>query len=255
MKSKQNINYLSGFFNLCSLTFGIILSVVLLLFVIQHYSFNEDYFKQQFLKNNVSAATGFDGAALVQIARQITGYLSGRESSVNLTLPAFGKETLVFNRQELAHMLDVKVIFVLLDRVKRFGLLLMLAVFVPYSLYIYFSCRKHRNARTVWLQRRYWINISKVLAFNGGFTLLLSGGLILMILTNFSKFFTYFRQIFFDNTLWLLSSNGRLRQMLPERFFYDTGLRVLGHYAFISLILGAAGLIFFTVLKKDESAL
>lgn len=255
MKSRQNTNYLSIFFNLLSIMLGAVLSVILLLMAVQHYSFNEAYFKQQFQKNKISAATGLSDTALTQVIRQMTGYFSGRESSFNLTLPIDGKETPIFNNQELAHMLDVKVIFVLLDKIKQFGLLLLLAVLVPYSLYIYFSCRRHRNAKTVWLHRRYWINISKVLAFNGAFTLLLTGGMAFMVLTDFDKYFIYFHRIFFDNDLWLFTSNDRLIQMLPETFFYDISLRIMGRYAFISLVLGAVGLFFFWLLKKDETAL
>ena len=80
MKSKQNINYLSLLSNLLSLALGIVLSVVLLLSVIRHYSCNETYLKQQFQKNNIAAATGFSEPTLTQIIRQMTGYLSGRES-------------------------------------------------------------------------------------------------------------------------------------------------------------------------------
>ena len=255
MKSKQNINYLSLLSNLLSLALGIVLSVVLLLSVIRHYSCNETYLKQQFQKNNIAAATGFSEPTLTQIIRQMTGYLSGRESSIHLTLPVNGKETPVFNNRELAYLLDVKVIFVLLDKIKQLGLLLLLTVLIPFSLYVYFSCRKRRNAKTVWLQRRYWMNIFKILAFNAAFTLILTGGLTFMMLTNFDKYFTYFHRFLFDADLWLLNSYDRLSQMLPKKLFYDIILQIMGHYAVISLILGAAGLIFFAILKKDETAL
>ena len=255
MKSKQNINYLSILSNLLSLALGIVFSGVLLLFVIQHYSCNETYLKQQFQKNNITTATGFNESALSQIIRQMTGYLSGRESSVHLTFPVNGKETPVFNNRELAYLLDVKVVFVLLDKIKQFGLLLLLTVLIPFSLYVYFSCRKHRNAQTVWLQRRYWMNISKILAFNAVLTLILTGGMTFMMLTNFNKYFTYFHRFLFGDDLWLLNSYSRLSQMLPKKLFYGIILQIMGHYAAISLILGAAGLIFFAILKKDETAL
>ena len=254
MRHKQTIHYFSIFSNLLNLTLGIVLSVVLLLFVVQHYSFHETYLNQQFQKNNIAAATGLQESDLTQISRQLTAYLSGQENSVHLTLPINGKETAVFSNRELSYLLDVKVIFVLLDKIKQFGLFFLLAFLIPFSLYVYFVCRKHRNAKTVWLQHRYWINISKLLAFSGGFSLILSGGLAFMMLTDFNKYFSYFHRIILGNDLWLSNAYERLSQLLPKKFFYDIILQITGHYAMISLALGAVGLICFTVLKKDESA-
>ena len=75
-----------------------------------------------------------------------------------------------------------------------------------------------------------------------------------MVLTNFNKYFSYFHRIILGNDLWLSTSYERLSQLLPKKFFYDIILQITGHYAIISLALGAIGLIFFTVLKKDEAA-
>ncbi len=248
--------YFSFFQQLLLFGAGIIFSVVLLIFVIQHYSFNEAYFRQQFQKNNISAATGFTDAELAKIIRQMTGYLAGQENSFNLTLPIDGKEVFVFNDRELAHMLDVKVIYVLLNKIKQAGLWVLSAILIPYTLYIYFSCRKHRSAKTVFLFRRYRMNIAKLFAFNALFTLLLISGLGFMLLTDFSKYFIRFHEIFFDNDLWLLNpKTDRLIQMLPEVFFYDISFKMVERYALISLSLGAAGLAFFLFLKREESSI
>lgn len=254
MTKKTKPNYLSLLSLLFFLVLGLIFSTFLLISVIQYYSFNQAYFRDQFQKNQIAAATGLNDSQLDQVIRQMTGYLANKESSFNLTLTINGQETLVFNTRELAHMLDVKVIYIILARIKDLTLLLLLAFITPYSLYVYRQARKHRNAKTLALQRSYWVNLSKILIFNGAFTLVLIGGLGFMVLTNFSKYFILFHEVFFDNDLWLLNpQTDRLIQMLPENFFYDISFQMIRTYATLSLSLGVMGLIFFLVQTKEDS--
>lgn len=245
--------YFSIFSGLVCLGLGFVFSIILLLSVIEHYSFSESYFRKQFTKNKISEATGLTNDDLNKVIRQMTGYLSGRESSFNLNLQINNKETPVFNDREIAHMLDVKVIFILLHKIKNLSLLVLAIFFVPYSLLTYFRCRRHRNARTMVLRRHYWMNIYKTIAFNGLFTLLFIGALGFMIFSDFSKYFIKFHEVFFDNDLWLLNpQTDRLIQMLPEVFFFDISFRMVTSYALISLGISVIGIILFFILRKDD---
>src|SRR5699024_9709356 len=51
--------------------------------------------------------------------------------------------------------------------------------------------------------------------------------LIVLISTNFNRYFTIFHEIFFSNDLWILNPRTDLMiQMLPEPFFSTIGLRI-----------------------------
>ena len=52
--------------------------------------------------------------------------------------------------------------------------------------------------------------------------------LALLAYTNFTKYFTLFHKIFFDNDLWILNpKTDMLINLLPEGFFSDMAVRIL----------------------------
>jgi len=62
--------------------------------------------------------------------------------------------------------------------------------------------------------------------------------LITMILKDFSGFWVQFHHLFFNNDLWLLNpETDILIQMLPQQFFYDLVVRILGMFAVETIIL------------------
>ena len=79
-------------------------------------------------------------------------------------------------------------------------------------------------------------------------------GLILMgfILVDFTKVWDQFHYIFFTNDLWILDPRTDiLIQMVPEQFFFDMVVRILGTFGGILLAL-AVGAIY--VLSKTRYA-
>lgn len=238
---------------ICLLT-GIFLAFFLLFTAVERYSLRESYFQKQFEKNNISAATGFNTEELHKIIRQMTGYLAGRETNFNLTLERNGKPYSVFNEREISHMIDVKVLFILMHRLKWMLLFLLILFWIPYFAYIFYLYRQQRSSKTVKLFLRFKLNLSKMLAFNGLFTLAAIGVLGFMLLSDFGKYFVHFHEIFFTNDLWLLNpETDHLIQMLPEVFFYDISTQIILQYAILSLGLGLLGFIFYILLKKEEA--
>lgn len=64
-------------------------------------------------------------------------------------------------------------------------------------------------------------------------------GLALLVSTDFTKYFTYFHLLFFDNDLWILNpKTDLLINIVPEGFFRDTA------YAIAFLFLGVCLLLF-----------
>ena len=52
--------------------------------------------------------------------------------------------------------------------------------------------------------------------------------LLVLMKTDFNRYFNYFHIIFFDNDLWILGPNTDiLVQMFPEGFFYDTAVKIV----------------------------
>lgn len=89
-----------------------------------------------------------------------------------------------------------------------------------------FLCLKKRQA--VLLRMLQW-GIAGVLC-----TMLGLGALISM---DFTKYFTYFHLIFFDNMDWYLNpKTDLLINIVPEGFFRDTALRIAGMFLAVSLL-------------------
>lgn len=124
-----------------------------------------------------------------------------------------------FNAKEKRHMQDVRELF-LQGLALRRG-----AVFVG-VLAAAFLCLKKRQA--VLLRMLQW-GIAGVLC-----TMLGLGALISM---DFTKYFTYFHLIFFDNMDWYLNpKTDLLINIVPEGFFRDTALRIAGMFLAVSLL-------------------
>ena len=124
-----------------------------------------------------------------------------------------------YNAKEKRHMQDVRELF-LQGLALRRG-----AVFVG-VLAAAFLCLKKRQA--VLLRMLQW-GIAGVLC-----TMLGLGALISM---DFTKYFTYFHLIFFDNMDWYLNpKTDLLINIVPEGFFRDTALRIAGMFLAVSLL-------------------
>lgn len=79
-------------------------------------------------------------------------------------------------------------------------------------------------------------------------------GLGLLIRIDFTKYFTYFHLLFFDNDLWILDPQRHvLIQMLPETFFRNTAIKI-GQTAVGSLLLlGAIAGLSAKLLSRNTS--
>ena len=146
-------------------------------------------------------------------------YLKGDRENLNVEAVIGGVQREFFNAKEKRHMQDVRELF-LQGLALRRG-----AVFVG-VLAAAFLCLKKRQA--VLLRMLQW-GIAGVLC-----TMLGLGALISM---DFTKYFTYFHLIFFDNMDWYLNpKTDLLINIVPEGFFRDTALRIAGMFLAVSLL-------------------
>lgn len=174
------------------------------------------YFESEYEKHQVLDDVSMDMDELMKVTDHMMAYLRGEEQELQITATVAGAEREFFSDREIAHMIDVKNLFLgglALRRGAAAAGLLALAILA-------------------WKRRLKVLPVSMIAAFGA----LLGGAAILgiVISTDFTKYFTIFHHIFFDNDLWILDPDTDLLiNIVPEPFFIDTALR-------IGLVFGAA---------------
>ncbi len=197
-----------------------------------------DYFRIQYEKNQVLEDVHMEMDDLLDVTDKMMDYLRGDRDKLQVTAEIGGQTRGFFNQREIAHMEDVKALFLGGLTLRRICLLLCAAAL----LFLW----KRKTLRTL---------PASVLIGSGLFfalVLLLS----LIVAADFQQAFTIFHQIFFDNDLWILDpATDLLINIVPEPFFMDTAL-------YIVLLFGASMLLLFAVSlylclqmrRKEKSA-
>lgn len=205
----------------------IILPLYILLFSVELNTFNLDMFEKHFKENNIEAETGRTKDELLEIADDLLGYLRGK----NIDLSQH------FNDREVKHMVDVEVLF-------HYGLIIKKLVFVLSILSIIYI-----------IYRRDFILESLNILYKGLFFWWVGiGGFLILSLFDFTKYFTYFHLLFFDNDLWLLDPETDLMiQMLPEIFFISIFVKIV--IGFLIGLLLLHGLVYVLRKREDKKAM
>ena len=179
----------------------------------------DGYFAKEYQKYAVTERVDMRLSDLLSVTDEMMDYLKGDRENLNVEAVIGGVQREFFNAKEKRHMQDVRELL-LQGLALRRG-----AVFVG-VLAAAFLCLKKRQA--VLLRMLQW-GIAGVLC-----TMLGLGALISM---DFTKYFTYFHLIFFDNMDWYLNpKTDLLINIVPEGFFRDTALRIAGMFLAVSLL-------------------
>lgn len=126
----------------------------------------------------------------------------------------------LYNERELEHMIDVKTVF----RSTLLALGITVLIFAG-SLSILIGSQEGRQALRVGF-------------FSGGLLMLvILGGLILLLLTNWDAFFTDFHDLFFAQGTWMFDYSDTLIRLFPIRFWQDAALTIGGMSAAGALVL------------------
>lgn len=90
-----------------------------------------------------------------------------------------------------------------------------------------------------WQDKEEWKGrLAKVYEWTLGVTVLMFGVLGIAISMNFSRCFTIFHEIFFDNDLWLFDARtDYMIRMLPEGFFFDMVIRIGSFFTGLLIVL------------------
>ena len=183
------------------------------------------YYEHEYEKYNVTAAVRMEMDDLLQVTNEMMDYLRGDRDDLHVMTVVDGSPREFFNAREIAHMEDVRGLFLGAITLRRVCLAAA-AVCV-----LLMAALKADLKRT----------LPRMLCVGTGLFFLLAAGIGLLIASDFSRYFVVFHHIFFDNDLWILNpATDLLINIVPEPFFADTALR-------IGLTFGGAVLVFFAV--------
>lgn len=190
----------------------------LLLKSVEYNAFNKELYLKSYKQYGVLEVTGRSLEQLDSITEDIFGYLKD-EKDETVMKP-------YFNEREILHMIDVKNLF-------QYGFMLK-------NIFILISVL----ALGMLLLGKKYRSLGKALFFG---PLLWVGSMfifLLLAMSNFNKYFTYFHEIFFDNDLWILNpETDLLIQMLPQDFFSSIFTNIILLFLTLLAILLTIGIL------------
>ena len=170
---------------------------------------NPGYFEKEYEKYDVLSDVHMEMDDLLYVTDEMMAYLRGDREELQVVTVIDGQERGFFNEREIAHMEDVKVLFLGGLSLRRWALAIGIL-----------------SAAVLCLRRQQRILPRAFACTTGGF-LALAVLLGILISTDFTRYFTIFHHIFFDNDLWILNpQTDLLINIVPEPFFVDTALRI-----------------------------
>ncbi len=202
----------------------IFLPLYLLLKSVETHTFNKDFYINSYKENKVSETSGKTLQELDEITEDLFDYLKGKANDSLLEKN--------FNKREILHMRDVKMLF-------KYGYMLK-----------YFSLALSLLSIGVLCYLKKYVSLGKSLFYGPFIWWGMMIILFLLSLSDFNKYFTYFHLIFFNNDLWLLDpKTDLLIQMLPLEFFIGIFKNIILLFLLLLSILQLAGYI---VLRKGK---
>ena len=181
------------------------------------------YFEKEYAKYNVlDSLPSMTMDDLLHVTDEMMDYLRGDRDDLHVTTTMGGEQREFFNEREIAHMEDVRSLFLKALSIRRICLVL------GAGLLILMAATKARMGRV----------LPPFLCMGTGLFFALITVLGLIISTDFTKYFIMFHHIFFTNDLWILDpATDMLINIVPEGFFMDTAGPLALLFGSLSLIL------------------
>lgn len=202
MKSKKSSTNFA--IHIWAFLIAIALILACLLLSITVNAEDSNYYTSFQKKNSISQATGKSYDELAVINEDIVSYIRSGQTKL------LEKH---FNEKEVAHMIDVYGLFNLANNVMNYSFTFIL---LSLALAIYL---KVKNKLFPLIRRHIFIILLIIVCF------------IILISTDFNKYFTIFHEIFFDNDLWILNPETDLMiQMMPINFFIEMSIKIVVYF-------------------------
>jgi len=195
------------------------------------------YFQKEYAKYNVTEAVSMNMDDLLDVTDQMMAYLKGKRDNLHVPTTMGGVEREFFNAREIAHMEDVRGLFLGGIAMRR-GCIMIMALCL---ILLFLLKTKFKNT------------FPRAVLWGSGLFLLGSAATAFIISTDFNRYFILFHKMFFHNDLWMLDpSTDMLINIVPEGFFSDT-VFLIGSIFFIS-ILFVIGICLFLIHKYGKNA-
>ncbi len=205
---------------LLTILFIALLPILFLFTDVQIVAFDRDYYRTQYENYNISQAMDIEMPELINSTNKLLLYMEGKRDTLDFETQFNNGVREFFSERDKLHMVDVKQLF------SKGRMLRNIAAF--YILFFLFYLYKTSKD---WKKKLAKYNI---IAFIAGILPIIA--LILLMNTDFNKYFTIFHEMFFNNDLWLLEpAQDTLINMFPESFFADTAFRI--GYLYIAELL------------------
>lgn len=185
--------------------------------------FNPNFFEKEYTKYNVLERVHMEMDDLLYVTDEMMDYLKGDREDLVVNTIVDGEEREFFNEKEKRHMVDVQGLF--LSAMKLREGTALVALFCGAYL----------------LLKEQGLTLLRMLQWGIGLFIGSMAGLAALISTDFTKYFTYFHLIFFDNDDWILNpKTDLLINIVPEGFFRDTAYMIAFLFLGVCLFLWLA---------------
>lgn len=179
------------------------------------------FYKYEYEKNKIEEVINIKMENLQIVTDHMLDYLNNKND--DLTVNTVVNNTLVsfFSDREIAHMKDVKYLFLTFELIRNISI----GLFLSTGITMIFIDKS----------KLYLPKIYKYLSIT---TLVLLIMLVVTVSMNFNNAFEIFHQMFFDNDLYLLDPNvDLLINILPLRFFIDIAIIIASIFVTLMVIL------------------
>lgn len=228
MKALQNF---AGFLCACCLmAILLITSVEAVAYWIPDY-YQKEYEKYQVLED-LPEMTMDD---LLIVTDEMMAYLRGDREDLHVFTTMGGQYREFFNEREIAHMEDVRVLFLAAIQIRRaaLGIIVLCLIFLAVS-----------KAKLLKI-------LPRTICLGMGAVFLAGAGLGALVASDFNRYFVIFHHIFFDNDLWILNpETDMLINIVPEPFFMDTAFLILTIFGISVAVIFAVCLLLWKKERK-----
>lgn len=182
------------------------------------------YYEKEYAKYNVTADVNMEMEDLLDVTHEMMAFLRGDRDNLHVPTVVGGVEREFFNEREIAHMVDVRNLFLAAIALRRIcALVILICVGVLF-----------------WTRADIRRLLPRMLCIGTALFFALTAILAGVISTNFTKYFIVFHEIFFNNDLWILDpATDLLINIVPEPFFVDTAARIGILFALVTALLFA----------------
>lgn len=215
---KKGLNLAAG------ILFAFCLMITLLITSIEAVVYwTPGYFEKEYAKYRVTDDVHMTMEDLLDVTDEMMAFLRGKRDDLHVMTRMGGETREFFNEREIAHMEDVKGLFLAALTLRRACLLFMALVVVLAAA----------------LKLDYKKALPGAVLGGTGLFFALSAVIAGIISTDFTKYFILFHHMFFDNDLWILNpETDMLINIVPEGFFSDTVIHI-GITFFACVLLAA----------------